>query len=463
MTLSKIKIARFVYVQEILKEVASDIDLNEEISDCVFLKSIGFKYTFALFKHNIRTVSDLVFSNAEEIVEAVNGSTIAVTRMTVGLRKLYFSYGDITANHRRNKTCIPAVALTKAFTVLGKMTKEQLAVSINLDDVNNPRLYKVFKKANIVTFQDLKDARVVKINNLYGLGRKTFYELLSIVEDYYKHETQTTNSIIDRFRNHVSEANKEVTDGFEMKSLEERLYGYIMEFVDSLKMGRNGEIFKLRNSLEKMTFESIGKKYGLTKERIRQIVYTVNNKVAYNFVSRTKADTDSLIGKFYSELLSIDKNKVMYPLYVLINKKDAISNIIYRHFKAIGLSIDQITVIKQELPKITRKKRKIKVVPDSYVVEGILSAVEKNNGSWQINKLTDLLYGNFDIVFDKGFSASRALYGRCKKYSRDHVIDSIYYLLNEELLGYVRNTYKLCLTDDGKMVLEHLRLNNQGR
>lgn len=457
MALSKIKISRFVYVQEILKEVASDNDLNEEISDCVFLKSIGFKYIFALFKRNIRTVRDIVFSNVEDIVEAVNGSKVTITRMTNGLRRLYFSYGDITANRRRNKTCIPATPLTKTFAVLGKMTKEQLTVPIDLDDVNHSRLYKIFKKSNIVTFQDLKDAGIVKINNLRGLGRKTFYELFNIVEGYYEHETQITNSIIDQFRNHLAEANKEVTDTFEIRPLEERLYGYISEFVDSLKLGRSCEIFKLRNSLERMTFESIGEKYGLTKERIRQIIYTMNNKVAYNFVNRKNADTYIPINSFYREFLSIDKNEVMYPLFILVNKKDAISNIIYRHFKAIGLSINQITIIKPELPKITRKKRKIKVVPDSYVVEGILSAVETNDGSWQINKLTDLLHGNFDIVFDKGFSASRALYGRCKKYSRDYIVDSIYYLLNEELLGYIGNAYKLCLTDDGKMVLEHLK------
>lgn len=458
MALSKIKISRFVYVQEILKEVASDNDLNEEISDCVFLKSIGFKYTFALFKRNIRTVRDLVFSNVEDIVDAINGSKVTVTRMTNGLRRLYFSYGDITANHRRNTTCIPATPLTKTFAVLGKMTKEQLTVSIDLDDVNHSRLYKVFKKSNIVTFQDLKDAGIVKINNLRGLGRKTFHELFNIVEGYYEHETQITNSIIDQFRNHLAEANKEVKDTFEIRPLEERLYGYISEFVDSLKLGRSCEIFKLRNSLERMTFESIGEKYGLTKERIRQIIYTMNNKVAYNFVNRKNADTYIPINSFYREFLSIDKNEVMYPLFVLVNKKDAISNIIYRHFKAIGLSVNQIKIINStpKRPKRIHKERKTKVIPSSYVVKSILNAVEISNGSWTINKLADLLCGNFDIIFDKNFSYGKKFYGLCKKYARGYIIDSIFYLLNEELLEYIDGAYKLCLTEDGKMVLEHL-------
>lgn len=462
MALSKIKIARFVYVQEILKEVASNNDLNEEISNCVFLKTIGIRCVFMLFKHNIITVRDLVFSNAENVIDAVNGSKTAITRMTSGLRKLYFSYGDITMNHRRNKTCVPAAPLTKLFAILGKMTKEQLAVSIGLDDVNSPRLYKAFKKTNIITFQDLKDAGIVKINNLHGLGRKSFYELFNIVDDYYKHETQITNSIIDQFRSHLVAANKEVTDEFEIKSLEDRLYSYVLKFADSLKLGKNGEIFKLRNSLEKMTFESIGKKYNLTKERIRQIVYTTNKKVIYNFVSRKKADTESLISQFYNEFLSIEKEKVIYPLYVLVNKKDVISSIICHHFKAVGLLENQIKIIKSvsEKQKRTYKKHKTKIIPNSYVAKGILSAVETNNGSWTINKLVDLLRGNFDIVFDKEFPASREFYGWCKKYSKDYLVDSIYYLLNEELLGYTENTYKLCLTKDGKMVLGHLKLNN---
>lgn len=462
MVLSKVKISRFVYVRESLKEVITNSDFNEEISDCIFLKSLGIKFVFSLYKHNIITVGDLITYDQEEIFKAVNNSRIAVTRMTTGLKRLYFSYGNITASNKRNKTCIPAAPLTKTFAILNKMTKEQLAVSIDLDEANNPRLCKTLKKANIVTFQDLKDAGIVKINNLHGLGRKTFYELFSIIKDYYNYEPLTENDIIAQFRNHLIEANKEVSEEFDVKPLEEKLYGYIFEFTDSLNLGRSGEIFKLRNSLKKMTFESIGEKYGLTKERIRQIVSAVNNKVSYNFINRKKAATNSLINNFYGELCSIDKSKIMYPLYVFANKKDVMSRIIFLHFKAINFQISQIKIIKPRpaKPKIARKKRKTKIVPDDYAIRSILSVVESNEGSWTINKLTDLLRGNFDIVFDKEFSSSRKHYGLCKKYTRDYLIDSINYLLNNELLGYIGNTYKLCLTECGKMVLERLKLNN---
>lgn len=462
MVLSKVKISRFVYVRESLKEVISNSDFNEEISDCVFLKSLGIKFVFSLYKNNIITVGDLVTSDQEDILKAVNNSRIAIIRMTAGLKRLYLSYGDITASHKRNKTCIPAAPLTKAFVILNKMTKEQLADSIDLDETNNSRLYKVLKKANIVTFQDLKNAGIVTINNLHGLGRKTFYELFEIIKDHYNYEPIIESNIIDQFHNHLIEAKKEVTDDFEIKPLEERLYGYIFEFVDSLNLGRSGEIFKLRNSLEKKTFESIGQTYGLTKERIRQIVSTVNNKVSYNFTSRKKAATNSSINSFYTELCSIDKSKIMYPLYVFANKKDVMSSIICPHFRAIDLQTDQIKIIKSKMarPKIVRKKRKTKIVPDDYVVRSVLSAVICSNGSWSINKLADLLYGNFDIVFDKNFPSTRELYGMCKKYTRGYIVDSINYLLNEELLGYVENTYKLCITEHGGMALERLKINN---
>lgn len=459
MAVSKRKIGRFVAVQEALKEVATDNDLNVELSDSPFLKTIGFKFIFALSKRNINTVRDLVFSDVEEIVMAVNGSETATVKMTSALRKLYLSYGNAPQIKKNNKVFIPDVTVVKTFSILRKMNREQLAVYIGLDNIDNVRLCNALQKANILTFQDLKDAGIEKIQNLPSLGRKTFVELYNIVESFYLSEDGDIDDIVNQFRNHLMNASKEVKDDFNVKSLEEKLYGYIAEYVDMLELGRNGEIYKLRTSPEKITLEKIGNKYGFTRERVRQIVAKVNNKVVAGFTNRKKASTVDPITNFYKELISIDKDKVLYPLYEFIQKKNTITEILYPHFKAIGLLASQIVIIRPEPVEEVRprKPRKTKVVPDTYMTNGILSVVQANNGKWRIGKVVNLLYGDFDFVFEKEYQANKEFFAWGKNYTKTYITESIYYLINNGLIHEMKDgSYKLYVTNKGRSLLELL-------
>ena len=451
MAVPKRKLDSFIAIKEAVKEVASDNDLNEDLADSLYLKRIGMKFLLAFAKHDICTVRDLVFSETETILTIVKDSEKAISRIASALRRLYFS---LSRAQKHYNSSVPDVSLAKTFAVLHKMSNEQLAVYINLGNMENPRLANALEKAEIYTYQDLKDAGIEKVQRINGLGKKTYEELYEIVEAFYSNENSEIDDIINQFRNFLLEANKEVKDDFDVKPLEEKLYGYISEFVDSLGLGRNGEVFKLRIAPEKTTLTKISEKYGLTRERVRQIVARVNLKVVNSFVNRNKASTIEPIKNFYSELMSVDKDIVLYPLYELIQKRNTITDILYHHFKAIGLLASQIVIIRPESEETkTRKKYKTDADPDLYLTNGILSAVAANDGKWRINKLADLLHGTFDFVFEKAYFANKEFFGWGKKYTRTFVVDSICCLINEGLLREMKDG-KLFITNKGKSFME---------
>lgn len=451
MAVSKKKLDNFIAIKEAVKEVASDNDLNEDLADSPYLKRIGIKFLIVLAKHDICTVRDLVFSEVETILAIVKDSENAISIFTSALKRLYFS---LSRAQKHYNSFIPDVSLAKTFAILHKMNNEQLGALINIDISENVRLANAFEKVEIYTYQDLKDVGIEKVQRLNGLGKKSFEELYDITETFYSSENSGTDDIISQFRSFLLEANKEVKDDFDIKPLEKKLYGYIAEFVNSLDLGRNGEVFNLRVSPEKMTLAKISEKYGLTRERVRQIVAKVNLKVVNGFVNRSKASTVDSIKNFYNELMSIDKDIVLYPLYELIQKRDTITDIIYKHFKAIGLLSSQIVIIRPEPEEAEpRKKYKTDVDPDLYLTNGILSAVAANDGKWRINKFADLLHGTFDFVFDKAYFANKEFFGWGKNYKKTFIVDSICCLINEGLLREMKDG-KLFITNKGKSLMD---------
>lgn len=142
---------------------------------------------------------------------------------------------------------------------------ENLAVSV--------RAVKALKKCNICTVSDLKNLDLHKIRWSGGVGKKTFAEIISLLDETVKFKSAP-----------------------DTPGLNHSVCSVIDAFLLKIK-DRDREIFLKRTGLfdgKQETLESIGSRFGLTRERVRQIEEKTRLKLSQLFRGEAKGILDTI-------------------------------------------------------------------------------------------------------------------------------------------------------------------------
>jgi hypothetical protein len=214
------------------------------------------------------------------------------------------------------------------------------------------RAINALKRLNIRTVSDLMNRDLEKIRNSMGVGKKTFAEIAEIIDRSDK-----------IFKSKSAPKPPEPTSP---------ICSVIDAFLLKIK-DRNREIFVKRIGLfdeKKETLESIGSRFGLTRERVRQIEGRTRLKLSRLIRQESKGILNSIFRQLsYQTILSTEE---IINIYQNLVKKDfkfsknAVVNLI---MEAIGNEVTLIDssenlwtisrVIANDYPDIIRAARKL--------------------------------------------------------------------------------------------------------
>ena len=216
--------------------------------------------------------------------------------------------------------------------MLSSFSEEKLNLKIMTTDV---RLFNCLARAKISTFNDLKAFGIEDLFRTKNFGKKTLETLVSIVEGVYSLtyvDNQTPSNYMQDFSNRLKEEaetydfESNIVSNNDYSDLKIKLLECVLEECAQLDP-RKYEIFKSR-LLANETLEQVGNRYGVSRERIRQIETKVSKNLIASFCNPAYYQNSVSLQRFYKYLF--DENDFVSMMVHLIEPQDIISNILIK-------------------------------------------------------------------------------------------------------------------------------------
>ena len=437
MAVSKLKLRRFIETKDSVRKIVVDSNsLNTEIAESVFFNALNKRFVFALAKHNIIFVGDLIFSDDDAVLKAVNESQTAIVSMTRALKKIYIANSDELQNRHFNNISVPPVSLVEIFFILNNLSDEDLDRNIDLGSDPDVRLCNALRREHLYKYSEIKSRGINDINNISGLGRKSFQRFLLVVKEEFKNidiSNKNAESVVENEKelNPMKEFRKKLKESFSsLSDLMQReipefgqckvsLFDCIFNYVSSHFPQRQSRIYIMKTdpTNRKRTLEEVGKYFGLTRERIRQIVAKTDKSLKYSFMRETKCESEEYVKRFYETLMSIEQSELPYYVSLFISEKNIVSTLLQAHLKSIGIDESQLPnkkpikeSSKEKAKSIVKKLEDIELNDDEKLTYLALSKALSLTDAITLDILDDYINGKTSFGKSTFYFNSRAYF-----------------------------------------------------
>lgn len=305
------------------------------------MKFIGYKYhandKYYLFfvsikqNHICLTLRDDISSIEHEVVYIDDLSDYKILSKIETFLYRKTNNMPIYISHGENNSHIDGETIYDQITKLEKnINKEEIIQkygNITLDKVSmSNRLYNGCIRNNVKTLANFLTTPILNFSKMQWLGRKTLKEVANIKLKYFDgkiKEITYKQAELNQIYYHLDKLNikAEITEeeyeayidfGIKVGSI-------VNEIVTSFYNKRNTDIFRIRMNFtdsDSHTLEDIGLIYGLTRERIRQIINKIQRRLcALKYKYRIIEEFNAISGK--EDLL----NYILIGIYGLYNEQ----------------------------------------------------------------------------------------------------------------------------------------------
>lgn len=217
---------------------------------------------------------------------------------------------------------------------LNSMNNDLLDMNISSTDV---RLNNCLLSAGIHTYRDLLNFGPEKLFSIHGFGRRTYRILTQVVQELSSIDLngEDISSLNNYYFEYISSLKDESTN-YDFSSAPEVQFSYEnkrLELIDTLLdktsvlTSRQRDIYRQRLATD-VTLEELGNKYGVSRERIRQIFLKVNKSIIASFTNSLEYLSSKPVQRFYEILCN---EKPLIPFFAfLVRYDDVISDILLK-------------------------------------------------------------------------------------------------------------------------------------
>lgn len=217
---------------------------------------------------------------------------------------------------------------------LKSMNDSLLDMNISSSDV---RLNNCLLSAGIHTYRDILNYGPENLFHIHGFGRRTFRMLTQVVRDLSSIDFngEDLSSLNNYYFEYISSLKDEALN-YDFSSMPEVQFSYEskrLELIDALLdkasvlTSRQRDIYRQRLATD-ITLEELGNKYGVSRERIRQIFSKVNKSMIASFTNSLEYLSSKPVQRFYEILCN---EKPLIPFFTfLVRYDDVISDILLR-------------------------------------------------------------------------------------------------------------------------------------
>ncbi len=164
--------------------------------------------------------------------------------------------------------------------IIKALSDKSRAIRLPANKVSD--MLRIEQTAHKIGQTDSEDQKISKIAHSLGMEKKYVYEMLSIGDDIYSLDAPISENNTNVLGDFVEENRYAAPED---NAIEECMKDDLTNTLSTLQ-GREASVLKLRYGLEggkPLSLEEIGKRYNLSKERIRQIEMFAMNRMRHPF------------------------------------------------------------------------------------------------------------------------------------------------------------------------------------